>query len=485
MKLWRRHVLAVLFLLGAAFFVVLVPAGAVPAATGINSSDLIYFLMTDRFSNGDPTNDQNVRPADPQAYHGGDFQGIINKLDYIKDLGFTTIWISPVVQNQVGGYHGYWATDFYKTNEHFGSMAELRSLVDQAHAKGIKVIVDLVVNHTGQLHPWVGEAQYQNWFHPRKNIANYSDQREVENGWLASLPDLNQENPEVKQYLINMAKWWIEETGIDGYRLDTVKHVSKDFWKDFAISIKQAYPHFYLLGEVFDGRADYVAGYQKTGIDGITDYPVYYAIRDVFGGYQPANRLVDAIRQAEANYPDPHLMGTFIDNHDLPRFVNQLYSLKQERLEQALAFEMTYTGIPVFYYGTEIGMDGGADPDNRRDMDWSTRAPETSSITGWVKKLSAIRRNNPALSRGDFQVIGVERDWLAYKRSYEGRNVLVVFNLSDRSKKLDLVIPQLKQGKTTTLTDLVQNRNIKIKAGKLRLNLKPRQAMIYAFADVD
>ena len=226
MKLWRRHVLAVLFLLGAAFFVVLVPAGAVPAATGINSSDLIYFLMTDRFSNGDPTNDQNVRPADPQAYHGGDFQGIINKLDYIKDLGFTTIWISPVVQNQVGGYHGYWATDFYKTNEHFGSMAELRSLVDQAHAKGIKVIVDLVVNHTGQLHPWVGEAQYQNWFHPRKNIANYSDQREVENGWLASLPDLNQENPEVKQYLINMAKWWIEETGIDGYRLDTVKHVS-------------------------------------------------------------------------------------------------------------------------------------------------------------------------------------------------------------------------------------------------------------------
>lgn len=483
MKL-RRHVLAVLLLLGVAFFAALVPLGAAPAVAGINSGDLIYFLMTDRFNNGDPTNDWNVRPADPQAYHGGDFKGVIDKLDYIKDLGFTAIWISPVVQNQIGGYHGYWATDFYKTNEHFGSLTELRNLVDQAHAKGIKVIIDLVVNHTGQLHPWVGEARYQDWFHPRKNIVNYSDQQEVENGWLAGLPDLNQENPEVKEYLINMAKWWIAETGIDGYRLDTVKHIPKEFWKDFTASIKKEYPHFFLLGEVFDGRADYVASYQKTGIDGITDYPVYYAIRDVFGGYQPASRLVDAMSRAAANYPNPHLMGTFIDNHDLPRFVNQLYSFKQERLEQALAFEMTYTGIPIFYYGTEIGMDGGADPDNRRDMDWSTRAHATSPVTGWVKKLTAIRRNNPALSSGEFQVIGAERDWLAYERSYEGRNVLVVFNLSDRVKKLDLVIPRLKQGKTAELTDLVQKSNIRIKAGKLSLKLKPRQVSIYAFPDL-
>lgn len=484
MKLWRRLLSARVLLLGAALFAALCPLEASPAAGGIGSDDLIYFLMTDRFYNGDPTNDQNIRPGDPQAYHGGDFQGIIAKLDYIKDLGFTTIWISPVVQNQIGGYHGYWATDFFKTNEHFGSLTELRNLVDQAHARDLKVMIDLVVNHTGQLHPWVGEAQYQNWFHPRKNIINYSDQQEVENGWLASLPDLNQENPEVRQYLINMAKWWIDQTGIDGYRLDTVKHVSKEFWKDFAVGIKQSYPNFYLLGEVFDGRVDYVAGYQKTGIDGLANFPVYYAIRDVFGGYQPVNRLVDTISQTETQYPDPNRMGTFIDNHDLPRFVNQLYSFRQERLEQALAFEMTYTGIPVLYYGTEIGMDGGADPDNRRDMVWSAYARETTPITGWVKKLTAIRRNNPALYRGDFKVIGMERDWLAYQRSYDGRNILVIFNLSDGSKRLNLIVPKYEKAGTLKLTDLMQDRNIKMKAGNLKLRLKSRQVVIYAFSDL-
>ena len=160
----------------------------------ISQDDLIYFLMTDRFCDGDPNNNQGVAKESLSSYHGGDFQGIIDKLDYIKDLGFTAIWISPVVKNQVAGYHGYWATDFYQTNEHFGSLAKLKELVQEAHKKEIKVIFDQVVNHTGLLHSWIGDPKYEKWFHERVPIVDYSNQQQVEEGWLANLPDFDQNN---------------------------------------------------------------------------------------------------------------------------------------------------------------------------------------------------------------------------------------------------------------------------------------------------
>jgi alpha-amylase len=190
-----------------------------------------------------------------------------------------------------------------------------------------KVIVDLVVNHTGYLHPWVGEPQYENWFHDRGNITNWNDQQEVEEGKILGLPDLNQANPEVKRYLIDMAKWWIRQTGIDGYRLDTVKHVAKTFWKEFSREIKKEFPDFYLIGKVYDGRPAYVVEYQKAGFDGLVDFPLYYAINDVFGGSRPAESLTGMIEQCAVSYPDRNRCGTFIDNHDVPRFVSQLGNL--------------------------------------------------------------------------------------------------------------------------------------------------------------
>lgn len=464
------------FLLASIFAAVLNAgsAGFAEKSGGIGRDDLIYFLMTDRFYDGDPTNDANTAKTDLKSYHGGDFQGVLDKLDYIKNLGFTTVWISPVVDNEAFGYHGYWACDFYKTEEHFGTVAKLKELVDTAHAKNMKIIVDLVVNHTGAQNKWVSDPKYKDWFHDTGNIVDWNNQSEVENGKLSGLPDLNTENPEVRKYLIDMAKWWIRQTGFDGYRLDTVRHVPKDFWEEFVKEIKKEYPRFYFVGEVFSGDTNYVAGYQQTGIDGITDFPMYYAISDVFGSVKPATQITDVIEKSAA-YKDRSLMATFIDNHDVPRFVNQLTAFKTEKLEQALAFMMTYTGIPTMYYGTEIALKGGSDPDNRRDMDWNA----TSPVTDYVKKLTTIRKSNPALTRGDIRLLKTENDFFCYSRTSGDNTVIAAFNTSNKEKQATFSLPAAPEN--TLPVDLLDGKEYKPTGGELSLTMAPRQVNLFTF----
>lgn len=462
----------IIFIIVASFFNTVT---ALAKVESINSKDMIYFLLTDRFYDGDKSNNQNVIKDDLSQYNGGDFQGVIDKLDYIKDLGFTTIWISPVVKNDVGGYHGYWATDFYKTNEHFGTMEKLKELVSKAHDKGIKVIFDLVLNHTGPGHPYVNNPKYPNWFHERKDISDYNNQTEVENGWLAGLPDLNTENPTVKKYLIDMAKWWIKETGIDGYRIDTYRHMPKEFRSEFIKEIKKEYPNFYIVGEVFNGDPDYIANYLDDGISGLLDFPSYYAINDVFKGDKPASYLAEMINREGNIYKDKALMGTFIDNHDVPRFVSQVYRLKDEKLMSALTFMMTYTGIPVMYYGTEIGMDGGTDPDNRGNMSFVVKSP----ITDYVKKLTNIRKNNSALSQGNIEIVKADDNILCYIRSFEKNTVLVTFNTSEDKQKTNFIIPEKFQVKTESITDSISSTKISVKDRSVSLNMSPLQANIF------
>lgn len=464
----------------AVFIAAALNAGSVCIAgnkSRITGEDMIYFVMTDRFYDGDTTNDANTAKSDLKSYHGGDFQGIIDKLDYIKDLGFTTIWISPVVDNEPFGYHGYWAYDFYKTEEHFGTAAKLKELVDTAHSKDMKVIADLVVNHTGARNPWASDPKYDGWFHDKGIITNYNDQSEVENGRLAGLPDFNTENPEVRKYLIDMAKWWISQAGFDGYRLDTVRHVPKEFWDEFVKEIKKDYPDFYFIGEVFSGDADYVAGYQKTGIDGITDFPMYYAINDVFGSVKPASRLAEAIEKSSV-YSDRYLMGTFIDNHDVPRFTNQLTAFRTEKIRQALAFMMTYTGIPVMYYGTEIAMKGGSDPDNRRDMDWAAKSP----FTDYVKKLTSIRKANPALTSGELKISRVESDFISYYRTSGSNTVIVAYNTSNKEKQAIVPIPKEAAANHKSVVDKLDGRRYVFAENGLALTMAPRQVNIFTFA---
>jgi alpha-amylase len=187
-----------------------------------------------RFNNMDPSNDYDVNVNDPKGYFDGDLKGVTAKLDYTKEMGFTAIWLTPIFKNEPGGYHGYWIQDFYKVDPHFGTMEDLKTLVKEAHKRGMKVILDFVANHTGYHHPWLSDPTKKDWFHEKKEIFDWSDQKQVENGWVYGLPDLAQENPEVKRYLIDAAKWWIKQTDIDGYRLDTVRHVPKSFCQEFS-----------------------------------------------------------------------------------------------------------------------------------------------------------------------------------------------------------------------------------------------------------
>lgn len=441
--------------------------------SNFNSKDLIYFIMTDRFYDGDSTNNNfsDVDKNDTKAYHGGDLKGIIEKLDYIKSLGTTAIWITPVVKNEEGGYHGYWANDFYKVDPHLGNMDNLKNLVEEAHKKDIKVMLDHVVNHTGYKSPWLKDKNKKDWFHDKVNITNWSDQDQIENGWLAGLPDLNQENNEVKKYLIDNTLWWIENTGVDGMRLDTVRHVPKEFWSQFANTIKEKYPDFYLLGEVWNENSRYLEQYHKLGIDGMTNYSLYKGIREAFTRFGKTNSLISALK-SESNFSNPTVNGIFIDNHDNPRLISQAGEFGDEYLKQALTFIMTYPSIPIIYYGTEIGMEGKADPDNRKDMNWNEI--ENNDILQFYKELVNLRETHPALNSEEFKLLDYNSYFISYMRKTEDDSIIVILNVQNKERDAVINIPT----NSLNYEDLLTDTTYKVENKELNLKLKPLDILI-------
>lgn len=445
-----------------------IPAYEVDNDGGLFSQkDLIYFIMTDRFYDGEENSNQfkDFNKSDPKAYHGGDLKGIIEKLDYIESLGTTAIWITPVAENTEGGYHGYWINDFYKVDPHLGSMEDLKTLVAEAHQRDIKVLLDFVVNHTSPSSALFKEKGGE-WFNPKKNISNWNNQEEVEKGWIYGLPDLNQDNPEVTSYFIENALWWIQETAIDGMRLDTVKHVPKSFWNEFAYLIKAKHPDFYLLGEVWNSNPRYLEQYHALGIDGMTDYPLFEGIRAAFTRFGKTDTLVNAIKQRDS-YTNPEINCTFIDNHDNKRLVTHAGENGPFALKQALTFIMTYPSIPVIYYGTELGMEGGDDPDNRRDMDW--KAAESSEVLEFYKMLVELRSSNTAVSEGSIKLLNYDSYFLSYLRQKEEQELIIVMNLQGKEKLVTVNLPN----KVAAYQDRITGSLYSAKDNSLELTLKP------------
>lgn len=465
-------------------FSILFPSWLVSAEEPENSwqDEMIYFIMIDRFNNGDPNNDFEVNLNDPRSYHGGDFKGIIEKLDYINDMGFTAIWLTPIFKNEPKGYHGYWTEDFYDVEEHFGTLDEFKQLVEEAHKRDIKVILDLVVNHTGYQSPWLNDPDKQDWFHEAKPISNWDNQDEVENGQLAGLPDLAQENPEVKKYLLDMAKWWIEETDIDGYRLDTVKHVPKWFWEEFSREVKSVKKDFFLIGEVWHDNPQYVADYAKTGIDSFVDYPFYNEASRIFSNSdQMVGRLHAVWSRNTTLYPNPNLLGNFLDNHDNSRFSRLVTEKGQDptvRLKQALTYMYTVPGIPIIYYGTEIAMDGGEDPDNRRFMEFTDH-----ELVDYISKLSSIRQQYPALSSGNFEILVDQGGMTVYKRSLNNEDLVIVINNTSQDQQVELSSEKLGQDKQ--LRPLLSEGIILADNSTYQLNLPKEGSEIYILENAE
>ena len=428
---------------------------------GFSQDDVIYLLMPDRFANGDSSNDDPASSkglfdrSKSRYYHGGDLQGVINKLPYLKDLGITAIWMNPIYDNTnnpdmkevydgqpTTGYHGYGAIDFYAVDEHLGDVKKFRELVEKAHALGLKIIQDQVANHCGPYHPWVNDSPTPTWFngteanHINENwqthlvmdkYASPNLLKPVLDGWFVNfLPDLNQNDPEVAKYIIQNTLWWIGISGMDAIRQDTLPYVPRQFWNQWMTAIKREYPNVNVVGETLDGLPAQVAFFQggakrfdgvDSKIDTEFDYPLFYPLRRVFAEGQSTKQLVEILNQ-DYLYTAPEKLVTLLGSHDVGRFMNER-GATAEGLKLALTFLLTTRGIPQLYYGDEIAMRGGNDPDNRREFPggWNgdsrnafeaaERTAEENKVFEHLKKLLHIRNQMPHLRGGTLQHLAI------------------------------------------------------------------------------
>lgn len=469
-----------LFVLISLLIATVSPLTALASEERKMQDEVIYSIMVDRFNNGDTSNDYDANINDPLAYHGGDFKGITEKLAYIKEMGFTAIWLTPIFENMEKGYHGYWIKDFYETNEYFGSIEDFKTLVEEAHKLDIKVILDFVVNHVGPNHEWLSDPTKKEWFHENKSISNWNNQLEVETGWLYDLPDLDQDNPEVSKYLLDAAKWWIEETDIDGYRLDTVKHVPKEFWTEFSAEVKSVKESFFLIGEVWHDNPNIIVGYQDTGIDGFMDFSQNGSLRTAFEkSDQSLGWLFSNNERNDKLFERPELLGQFIDNHDMQRFTNLAIQNNQDpvaRLKLGLTYMYSAPGIPIIYYGTEIALDGGNDPDNRRMMNFE----EDAELVEYITKLGAVRQQQLPLTRGDMELLGDDTGWTVYKRTYADETVVIAINNTSEAQTV-VLDEEIETGKE--LQGLLAGELVKPDEDGYTIHLESGQSEIYKLVD--
>ena len=440
--------------------------------------ETIYFVMTDRFKDGDPKNDGDAVPGHLTAWQGGDLQGVIDELPYIKGLGMTAIWITPITEQTPGGYHGYWTKDFYRVDPHFGDMDKLKELVTKAHGMGLKVLLDVVINHVGYDHPWLADSAHAGWFHDRCTMV-FSDQKSVENCWLAGLPDLNTENPAVRAYLTDWALWLVRETNVDGFRLDTARHVPKDFLREWIGAIKREHPGFWIVGEVFVSDYRYQADYLDAGLDAVTDFQTQEGIVRALGPKEDLVWLGRPPSIAESYLPGRETArATFIDNHDVPRFVGPTATDDATaRLRQGLVYLFTVPGTPVLYYGTEIALPGGADPDNRRMMPWGAADETTRDL---VRQLATLRQRIPSLRRGSFEKLLSERDTLVYARRGGADTAVVAVNgQSDAPQILELPLADIGARGAVLRQTLGPNASAVVRDDALVMTLGVRGAAVF------
>jgi len=461
-------------------FIYALPAGAADPNDRKWQDESVYFLMVDRYSNGNTDNDYHVDSLDPDAFHGGDFEGVIGKLDYIKDMGFTAIWLSPIFDNADKGYHGYWVNDFRSTEEHFGTLDEFKTLVDQAHNKGIKIILDFPVTHISDTHPWVTDESKKDWILSEKET-EADGPEPFDSSWLNGLPKVNLDHKEAGDYLIETAKWWVTETDIDGLVIDEVNKTPNSFSSELSKEVKGLKDSFYLLGEIQTTDAETIAQSQGNGMDGFIDYPLAKVLRPSFSEVdQPLTQLIDAKEKNMKLYSDPYLMGTLMDDHKTFRYTRDSITKNQHpgpRWKLALTYLYTTPGIPIVYYGSEIALDGGFGTDNHRQMDFRT----DKELVDYITSLGELRNNFPSLTRGQMEILGEKENLIVYKRTYENQTAVIAINNSSESQ--NIAIDADKLAKDKEIRGLLSDDLVKEENGQYQLFLDREEAEIYLLAE--
>lgn len=506
---------------------------------GLSQSDVIYLLMPDRFANGDPTNDEppeapgSLDRSKPRAYHGGDLRGVRERLLYLKDLGVSALWLTPVLKNGAAqDYHGYGAVDLFAIDPHLGGLRDYQELISSAHGLGMKVLFDAVVNHTGPNHPWVKNPPLPDWFHgtaaqhtnsssplaksfygptnpqqsghdPFETLADPHAppgmSKNLTDGWFFGvLPDLNTENPLVAQYLLQNSIWWTETSGLDGYRLDTFPYVPRKFWAAWHSGLRRIYPNLSTIGEVFHPDADvtsFFAGGQKrydgvdSGASTLFDYPLYFTLRDVLLHGAPAGKIADVLRH-DSLYPHPDSLITFFGNHDVPRFASEPGS-SPVKLDLAFALALTLRGIPQLYYGDEIGMTGGGDRENRHDFPggWpgdvkdafvpEGRTAEQQSIFTYTQSLLRVRREHPVLARGHLWHLASDDSSYVFERDSDEEKVVMAFNNAIAPRELKIPLQNTPARGTLGLVALFGEAHGTIVEGEMVLTMPPQSLSIF------
>lgn len=462
---------------------------------GFDSADVVYLITPDRFANGDTSNDidkslneTTIDRSDDYARHGGDIRGIINHLDYIEDMGFTAIWSSPLLINDMesGSYHGYAMTDFYKVDPRFGTLEEYKELADKMRLKGMKLIMDQVANHSGVEHWWLKDLPFEDWINHQDRFENseeliYSNHRRTTNqdmyaskvdkkgmsdGWFVeTMPDLNQRNPFMAQYLIQNSIWWIETLGLGGIRQDTYPYPDKTFMSDWAGAIMREYPNFTIVGEEWSYNPLLIGYWQegaknKDGYDSNLPSTMDFAMQ---------GKIVSALKEEEqwdtglikiyeglANdfaYPCPEDIMIFPDNHDKSRIFTQLGE-DITKTKMAVAYMLMLPRIPQIYYGTEILMDDSANPGDhgliRTDFPggWENDtinaftgrglSPEQEDMQSFLRKILKYRKNSAAIHKGRTIHFAPQNKTYLLMRSSGDEKVVVILNKNEQPVSLSL-----------------------------------------------
>jgi glycosidase len=481
---------------------------------GFSNEDVIYLMMADRFCDGNPANNMiddsldEFTSKDLDGRKGGDIQGIISKLDYLKELGVTTAWVTPMLENNMWmSYHGYAATNLYRIDPRFGTNELYKNLVDEAHKRGLKVIMDHVSNHIGINHRWMKELPFADWVngtvenhlpanHNKMTFPDpYSPGESVDltwNGWFENyMVDLNQANPFLKKYLIQNIIWWIEYSGIDGIREDTYPYCNQYAMADWNKAILNEYPKFNIVGEIWTGEAPFLAAYQQKNKFGVhldsnlpcvTDFALADALRDYLSGKKGLEGIFNTLAQ-DFLYHDPNNLLTFIDNHDIAR---GLYVANKniEEYKIALTILLTTRGIPKLLYGSEIGIvgdnnhgnirspfPGGFENDSRNAFLNSGRTDYENDIYTFTQKLLEVRKNHKSLSKGKLTHFYPFSNTYVYLRETKEESTMIIVNDNDNSIEADLnkypeTLNNYKKAKnilTNEIFDLTQNKKVTVK----------------------
>lgn len=454
-------------------------------AQGFDASDVLYLIMPDRFARAGATTDAEasrgleyaveVDRADLNARHGGNIAGMEQHLGYIDSLGVTAIWVNPVLENDMpgGSYHGYATTDYYRIDPRFGTNGQWRDFVVKAHDRGIKVVMDMIFNHSGSNHPWMKDMPSRDWYNFPDSavttnfrlstlhdpyVSDYDKKRTVDGWFVTAMPDLNQRNPHLRRYLSQNSIWWIEDSGIDGIRMDTYPYADERAMASWIDDVMAEYPGFNIVGECWyanEGGEAYWQRGSKVNPNGdprlptVMDFVLSIKARDAFKGQtdrlEGLNTIYDHLA-LDYLFPDPTHILTFLDNHDTDRFLLE----EPDDLgwwKQAITFLLTSRGIPQIYYGTELLMNGtraaGGDGNVRRDMPGGFPGDKTDAFTAagrtdkqneafdFIQKLLQWRRGNEPIARGSLKHFMPENGLYVYQRRSGDKEVTVILNGND------------------------------------------------------